>query len=168
MDHLSSTTHLSIYRRTSNHAHDGYRQIPPSPDHRRGKRVLAIAIWSIAGLLAAAWTGIVALLGTALTWTGEALRHTGALAAAPPAWPSGLPSWLGTWIEPSTWAAIGTALREIVPPVLSLLPAAGTLANWLETLVWLGWGLGMIALLIMTVGTHAWLRRAKRLVNPRR
>jgi hypothetical protein len=165
MDHLSNITHLSIYRGTSKHTHDGFRQVPPSPDIRRGTRVLAIAIWSIAGLLAAAWTGVVALLGTALTWTGEALRHTGALAEAPPAWPSDLPSWLSTWIEPSTWAAIGNSLREIVPPVLSWLPAAGTLTSWLEALVWIGWGLGMIALLVMAVGAHAWLRRAQRLVN---
>ena len=116
-------------------------------------------IWTIGGVLAALWTGALALAAAAVDWTARALRQAGAGEMTTPAPPPELPAWLSTWIEPTTWTAVVQAVHQTLQALQSALPVVGTVAAWLEPLVWALWGLGMLALLAIAAGSHWWLAR---------
>jgi hypothetical protein len=103
-------------------------------------------IWTIAGVLAALWTGALALLAGVVDWAGGALQQAGSVAP-----PAELPAWLARWVDADTWAAIVQAAQETLDAVL---PAAATATGWLEPLVWIFWGFGMAALLVVAAGSH--------------
>lgn len=161
MEHPAFIRRSTLIVHAAQHAQGTSGPLPPRPELQRGSRILAGIIWSVAGLLAAAWTGLMAVLGSVLGWAAQALRQTGAWVNTPPAWPAELPSWLSGWLDAGTWASIGQAAQELMPPILSVVPAVGTLAGWLEPLLWLGWGLGMLALLALAAAVHVWLRRTR-------
>jgi hypothetical protein len=118
-------------------------------------------VWTIGGLLAALWTGALALAVLAVDWMGGALQRVGSAGAPAPSLPAELPAWLTGWFEPASWAFVVQASQEALGAVQSVLPAVGTATGWLEPLVWVLWALGMIALLVVAAGSH-WLvgRRA--------
>ena len=116
-------------------------------------------IWTIGGVLAALWTGTLALTAAAVDWTAGALRQAGAGEMPTSALPPELPGWLSAWIEPGTWAAVVQAIQQTMHALQSALPVVGTVTGWLEPLVWALWVLGMIALLTIAAGSHWWLAR---------
>ena len=118
-------------------------------------------IWAVGGVLAAIWTGAMALVALAIDWTGQALQQAGSTPAAALPLPADLPGWFARWIDPAGMAAIGQAVQQALDGVQAMLPAIGTATGWLEPLVWILWGFGMIALLTAAAGSH-WLvaRRA--------
>lgn len=73
--------------------------------------------------------------------------------------PPELPVWLSAWIEPGTWATAVQAIQDTLQALQSVLPAAGTVTGWLETLVWALWGLGVLVLSMVAAGLHWWLAR---------
>jgi len=111
-------------------------------------------IWMVGGVLAALWTGVMAMVVLAIAWTGQALQQAGSTPAAslPPA--GELPGWLVGWIDPADWAAVHQAVQQTVEGVLVMLPAVGAAAGWLEVLTWTVWGVGMIALLAVAIASH--------------
>lgn len=113
-------------------------------------------IWTIAGVLAALWTGASALLALLADGVGSMLKQAGA-AAAPAAPPTpDLPAWLAGWVDPAAWAALAQSFHSALGMAQAALPAVGTAAGALGMLVWLLWGFGMAALLALATGSH-WL-----------
>jgi hypothetical protein len=83
-------------------------------------------------------------------------------------WP--VPAWLALWVDPQAVRFLQEAVLWAVGALGSLsqgLPLAGQLVGWLEPLVWLAWGLGMVALLGLTLGAHWWLARRGPRLAPR-
>ncbi|MFM8768542.1 MAG: hypothetical protein ACKOD9_12485 [Rubrivivax sp.] len=121
--------------------------------------------WLTFALLALLWTGGAALLAGLTDWAASVLASGTAVDWAKTAaqWP--VPGWIALWADPQ-------AVRFVQDAVLWALGALGTLANglplagqligWLVPLVWLGWGLGMVLMLVLTVGLHWWLSRSGR------
>lgn len=118
-------------------------------------------IWSIGGVLAAVWTGVLALTASLVAWTSSALQQAGG------AMPSGelpamaLPAWLTAWIGPDTLQAWQAAAVQALDAVKGVLPHVGAATGWLEPVVWIVWGLGMLALLLVAVASH-WLAGRRR------
>jgi hypothetical protein len=110
-------------------------------------------IWTIVAVLAVVWTGTLATVALVADWTGSALQQ-----AAPSAQqlPADLPGWLAGWVDPAGWAGVVHATQQALQLVQSTLPAVGTATGWLEPLAWIVWGIGMVALLMVAVGSH-WL-----------
>ena len=100
-------------------------------------------VWTIGGVLAALWTGGLALVAQVADWAGGALTRAGQAVVVAQPLPD-LPAWLGD------------AARQALQLVHSMLPAVGTATGWLEPLVWIVWGVGMVALLALAAGCH-WL-----------
>lgn len=116
-------------------------------------------IWTVGGVLAALWTGVLALTAAVVDWTAQALQQAGSGATPVASLPLELPTWLPAWIEPATWTTAVQAIQPTLQALQSVLPAAGTVAGWLEPLVWALWGLGMLALLVIAAGSHWWVAR---------
>lgn len=116
-------------------------------------------IWTIGGVLAALWTGILALTALVVDWTATALRQAGPGAATTPSLPPELPAWLSAWIEPGTWEAAVRTVDQALQSLQAVLPDLGRLTGWLEPVLWTLWGLGMVALLAVAAGSHWWIGR---------
>lgn len=116
-------------------------------------------IWTVGGVLATFWTGALALTAAVVDWTAQALQQAGPVANPVASLPPELPTWASAWIEPGTWATAVQAIQHTLQALQSMLPAAGTVTGWLEPLVWALWGLGMLALLAVSAGSHWWVAR---------
>lgn len=116
-------------------------------------------IWAVGAMLAALWTGALALTAAVVDWTAQSLDQAGSGATPVALLPPELPVWLSAWIEPGTWATAVQAIQDTLQALQSVLPAAGTVTGWLETLVWALWGLGVLVLSMVAAGLHWWLAR---------
>ncbi len=121
----------------------------------RGDEMKAL-IWTVAGVLAALWTGASALVAALLDWTGAALQQAAPSGAAAAAGAAPLPAWLAGWVDPAAWAALAHNAQAALDAGRAALPYLGSAAGWLEPLVWLLWGLGIATLLVLGAGSH-WL-----------
>jgi hypothetical protein len=121
-------------------------------------------IWSITALLALSWTGLVWLASSLSAWLLGVLDpgrlkdagHTVAGLPLPP-----LPEWLAPWFSPAwlaDWQTFGTSLLDWLGGVL---PAGDTMMAWVGPVLWVGWGLGLLTLVVLAATGH-WLagRRA--------
>lgn len=109
-------------------------------------------IWSLTALLAALWTGFVALAQRLTGWLVGAIdAGTAAAVPLPP-----LPDWLALWIDAemlAAWRVFGVDLLQWLGAVL---PSGETLMAWIAPLLWVGWGLGLLSLLAVAGLLH-WL-----------
>lgn len=108
--------------------------------------------WAIVGALASIWTVTVATVAVVAGWTGTALQQ-----AVPSAQqlPTDIPRWLAA-VDPAAWAAMVQATQQAAQLVGSMLPAVGTATAWLGPMAWIIWGLGMVALFSVAIGSQ-WL-----------
>lgn len=113
-------------------------------------------IWTIGGVLATLWTGALAMLALFVDWAGRSLQQAGSTAQQLPV---ELPDWLAGWIDPAGWATMSQAIQQSLQTLQSMLPVIGTATGWLEPLVWIVWGFGMIALFGVAIGSHWWAGR---------
>jgi hypothetical protein len=113
-------------------------------------------ICTLGGLLAALWTGALALVVLVVDWMGGALQRAGTVRAPALSLPAELPAWLTGWFEPASWAIVVQTIQQALGAVQSVLPAVAGATGWLEPLLWVLWALGMIAILVVAAGSH-WL-----------
>lgn len=109
-------------------------------------------IWSLTALLAALWTGFVALAHRLTGWL------IGALDAGPAAdlpLPP-LPDWLALWIDAEALAAWRVFGMDLLQWLGAVLPSGDALMAWIGPLLWVGWGFGLLALLAVAGLLH-WL-----------
>lgn len=116
-------------------------------------------IWSLTALLALAWTGLVWLTHRVSDWllgsveTGS-LKDAGTAVAGLPLPP--LPGWVAPWFDPAwlaDWQAFGASLLSWLGGVW---PSGDALMAWVGPLLWIGWGMGLITLLLLAGLAH-WL-----------
>jgi len=108
-------------------------------------------IWSLFALIALLWTGLAVLSVQLADWA------LAAMAQGTAQWnPADLPAWLSIWLDPAWLQALQALWADWVPALVSVLPSGDSLGQWITVLVWLCWGLGLIALLVGAVALH-WL-----------
>jgi hypothetical protein len=112
---------------------------------------MKIALWIVFALLALLWTGGAAVVAQLVHWSAQGLASgsagsLGAFGAGVP-----VPAWLGAWIDPAAWTAAQQAVAGALTSLSGSLPAIGAAIGWLVPAVWVGWGLGLVALIVFTL-----------------
>jgi hypothetical protein len=118
--------------------------------------------WILFALLALFWTGAAWITASATQWAAQALASGTAAQAARELAAVPLPEWLRLWIDPDWLQPFHSALQWAIDSAGAALPLAGMAAGWLVPAIWIGWGLGMLLLLLGALGAHALLRRLGR------
>lgn len=113
-------------------------------------------VWAFAGVLAVVWTSALALVAVAVEWAGQTLQRTGAAPVPTLSLPTELPSWVKVWVDPGEWAVVVQGAQQALGAVQGWLPGIAGATGLLEGLVWVVWGVGMLALLAAAAGAH-WL-----------
>jgi hypothetical protein len=111
-------------------------------------------IWAVTALLAAVWTGMVALTVQVSGWLLNAVASAPTSGAAPGPLP--LPEWLAPWADTEWLAALQVVWLNGAQWLVQLLPNAGGLMDWLTPLLWTVWALGLLPLLALAAFLH-WL-----------
>lgn len=111
-------------------------------------------VWTLVALMLALWSGVCAALHWLLTGPAWTLPDPQAWTRWLTDW--SLPAWLLAWLPMSTLTALQAWMTAwladwatLLEPVLTQLPA---LLAWAAPLIWLGWGLGAVVLLMTGVG----------------
>lgn len=116
-------------------------------------------IWSLTALLAALWTGFIAVVHQLTGWLLSAI-DTGALQGAagsvgglalPP-----VPAWLEPWIDTASIVALQSFVVSLVDWLGAVLPSGDALMAWVGPLLWVGWGLVLVPMLAIAGLLH-WL-----------
>jgi hypothetical protein len=113
-------------------------------------------VWLIFLVSAGLWTGFVALAAQMTEWllTAMSSGQVADIATTAGQWP--VPAWLALWVDPEWLKGMQLASVEFVQWLGQLLPAATGLMGWVTPLLWIGWVLGMLLLLVLAVLGH-WL-----------
>ena len=115
---------------------------------------MKIAIWLLFGALALAWTAGAWLTAAVAQWSAQAMASGTAEAAgrAVAAWP--VPPWMALWVDPQWVKALQDMVAWTLDTGQGLLPWLGTAMGWLVPLVWVGWGFGLVVLLVLAALAH--------------
>lgn len=116
-------------------------------------------IWTFTALLAALWTGFVAIVHQLTGWLLSAVQ-TGSLQGAadsvgalslPP-----IPAGLAPWLDTDSLAALQSMAVSVVQWLGAVLPSGDALMAWVGPLLWVGWAVALVPLLALAVLLH-WL-----------
>ena len=124
-------------------------------------------VWGVFALLAAGWTGLVAVSVQITEWLlgMAASGQVGDVATAAGQWP--VPAWLALWVDPAWVQALQTAWLGTVQWLGQVLPSGDGLMGWIAPLLWTGWALGLLCLLVPAIALHWMAGRFKAPVTPR-
>jgi len=111
-------------------------------------------VWVVFLILTAFWTGLVALTEQLSQWllASMAAGQVGELASVAGQWP--VPAWLGFWVDTAWLKSLQEAGVGLVQWLSNVLPSSQGLMSWISPLLWLGWGLGTLLLLVAAVMGH--------------
>ncbi len=111
-------------------------------------------VWLVFLVLTAFWTGLVALTEQLSQWllASMASGQVGELATVAGQWP--VPAWLGFWVDTAWLQGLQEAGVGLVQWLGQVLPSSQGLMSWISPLLWLGWGLGALLLLVAAVMGH--------------
>lgn len=114
-------------------------------------------IWLGFAVLAALWTGLVALTLQLTDWMLTTIASTqvpSAAALGTAQWAP--PAWAAPWVDAGLIQSLQSSLVWLVQGLNQVLPAASSLGAWITVLGWLLWGVIIAALLILALILH-WL-----------
>jgi hypothetical protein len=117
---------------------------------------MKIALWIVFALLALLWTGGAAAVAQLVQWSAQGLAAGGAGSLGTIAAGAAVPSWLAAWIDPAAWNAAVQAISAALSSMAASLPSIGATVGWLVPVVWVIWGLGLVALIGVTL-LASWL-----------
>lgn len=112
---------------------------------------MRVLLWAVTAVTALFWTVgawvATQVLGWAadLTSSGNAADPAGIVAG----W--SLPAWVAGWIDPGVLGAAFGALVWSLEQARDVGPWLGTALGWLVPLTWIVWGLGLAALIALTL-----------------
>jgi hypothetical protein len=121
---------------------------------------MRFAGWSIFLVLTLLWTAGAYVSAEVLQWTADALASGRATQAAGEIARLPVPDWMRFWIDPAWVEAMQSAMRWTLDVAGSAMPYAGTAAGWLTLLIWIGWGLGLLLLILGAWAMHVLMRPA--------
>lgn len=120
---------------------------------------MKIVIWGVFVAAALLWTFASMVLVEAIQWSSERLSSGQTVNLESVTSSIVIPPWLSPWLEPSSWAMIFQSIQFFLANAASAVPAIGSLLGWLVPLIWIGWGLGMLALLALSIAGTLLLKR---------
>jgi hypothetical protein len=111
-------------------------------------------VWLVFLILTAFWTGLVALTEQLSQWllASMAAGQVGELATLAGQWP--VPAWMGFWLDTAWLQSLQEAGVGLVQWLSKVMPSSQGLMSWISPLLWLGWGLGTLLLLVAAVMGH--------------
>lgn len=121
-------------------------------------------VWAPMALLTLLWTGACLALHWLLTgpdWSAGAVQD----------WMGWLerwqiPVWLAAWLPMDAITALKAWLTALGPWIESLLAHAPALLTWLVPLLWIGWGLGVVVLVLLGVMGSVLVAALRRPASP--
>ena len=117
---------------------------------------MKVLIWCAFLLLAAFWTGLVMVTGQVTDWVLGSMQTEQVADLAASAGQVPLPAWLALWVDTAWLKEMQTFGISLVQWLGQVLPSADGLMTWINPLLWFGWGLGMLAMLVGAIAAH-WL-----------
>ena len=111
-------------------------------------------VWLVFLVLTAFWTGLVAMTEQLSQWllASMASGQVGELATVAGQWP--VPAWLAFWVDTAWLQSLQEASVGMVQWLSNVMPTSQGLMSWISPLLWLGWGLGTLLLLVAAVMGH--------------
>lgn len=127
-------------------------------------------IWIVFGVLLALGTAAVWLATAVTGWAAQALQSgTASGSIKVPDVIEQLPQAVKDWLPGNLLELIPTMvanLQRVVEMIETSLPWAGTAVGWLVPLLWIGWFIVALGLLVVALVAHVLVRRAARLPQP--
>lgn len=117
---------------------------------------MKVLIWFAFLLLAAFWTGVVMLTSQVTDWVLGSVQSGQVADLAASAGQVPLPAWLALWVDTAWLKEMQTFGISLVQWLGQVLPSADGLMTWINPLLWFGWGLGILAMLVGAIAAH-WL-----------
>lgn len=120
---------------------------------------MKIALWLVTLVLALLWTAGAALTAGVTGWaagliaSGQAIDVGTSVAQLP------VPAWIALWVDPALVQATQEAVLWMLTTFRDSLPWLGAMVGWLVPVIWIGWGIGMVALLALAMGGHLLIGR---------
>lgn len=120
---------------------------------------MKLVIWIIFGLIALVWTGGAFLASELTQWAGQALAsgEAASLDKDMAQWP--VPHWVSLWIDPALIQALQSFVLWAFEALRDALPLLSSTVGWLVPLIWVLWGLGLLAMFVLAFGAHLLLSR---------
>lgn len=121
---------------------------------------MTAAIWVLFTVLLVIWSGVVWIAVSVTRWAAQALE-AGASVADLPALMSQLPAWLTAWVPEDVLPGLQSVLQGAAQLIESSLPWVGAAIGWLVPLIWIGWFLVALALVLVAVFCHVMVKRSR-------
>ena len=118
----------------------------PAASRRRGWHVL---VWVLTAVVAAGWSLLCWVVLQLLTGPDWRALGDGAWMDWLAQWR--FPAWLADWLPLGEIGQLQTWFAALGPWVASVLAQAPSMLGWLTPLLWAGWALGMLVLLMLGV-----------------
>ena len=106
-------------------------------------------VWTLTGLCAAVWSLLVWAVHALVTGPDWRALGDGAWMDWLMQWR--LPAWLGDWVPLGAVGELQAWLAMLGPWVESLLAHAPGVLAWVTPVLWLGWALGLLVLVLLGV-----------------
>lgn len=117
---------------------------------------MKLAVWMGFAVLSLAWTGLVWAAAAVTRWVADVMASANAVDWALAAGAIRLPGWLTWWLDASLIESIFDGVVWVLETANQAMPWFNSAAGWLVVLLWVGWSVGMLLLLLMAAGMH-WL-----------
>ncbi|MCR5882286.1 hypothetical protein LRS03_05190 [Rhizobacter sp. J219] len=121
---------------------------------------MTVAIWVLFTVLLVVWSGVVGIAVAVTRWAAQTLEDS-ASGKDLPASMSELPAWLTVWIPEDVLPGLQALLHGAAQLIESSLPWVGAAVGWLVPLIWIGWFLVALALLLVAVFCHVMVKRSR-------
>lgn len=120
---------------------------------------MTLLIWTVFAVLALLWTGGAWASAALVQWSADLMASGQAveLGRAVSSWP--VPAWAVWFVDIALVHAMIDGIVWGLEMLQSVAPWAATAVGWLVPVVWFGWALGLLVLLVIAVGLHWLVRR---------
>lgn len=122
---------------------------------------MKLLIWMVFGLIGLVWTGGAFLAAELTQWAGQALVSGEAASLGKDIARLPVPQWIALWVDPALIQAMQSTVLWALEALREGLPLLGSAVGWLVPLVWVLWGLGLVAMFLLACGAHVLLSRMR-------
>lgn len=122
---------------------------------------MKLAIWMVFGLIALVWTGGAFLASELTRWAVQALASGDAASLGKDIAQWSVPQWVYSWMDPALIQAMQSSVLWAIEGLRDALPMLSSAVGWMVPLVWVLWGLGLLAMFVLACGAHVLLGRLR-------
>ncbi len=115
-------------------------------------------LWGGFVLLALLWTGGIVIAIEILEWSAGVIAAGGLSELKEAAASVPIPGWLAPVVDLAGWRDILATAAAWLSSLSAILPSPSQSLSWLVPLIWVVWGLGTLALLLLTLLASRFLK----------